>query len=204
VRLDNVAVSNPSHEYRFVYLAPPRTGSRRIFGALQRDYGCLGGDDRGTYRSMSHRMEIPPGCEDYQTVATIRNPFSRMVSCWNWLRDMKNPPPNNDVIRFLIENQSKRPSEFWDFVRVVEATPGVLLSQMTQFRTIWPDHFVRYETALASYRALPWVSADATFHTVPQDPRTAAWQDQYDEATRAIVMKIWHIDFERLDYSSSW
>lgn len=74
---------NVLHDYRLVFLLPPRTGARYIFQTLM----PLGMVSEGPRENVvSHSPWIPEGCEGYKTVLSVRNPYTRVVSCWaGWL-----------------------------------------------------------------------------------------------------------------------
>ena len=177
---------NVSHTHRFVFLANMRTGTRCVFGALRRYFDCIGGEQDG--RMLTHRIGIPTGCERYTVIATVRNPFSRMVSCWNWVSRWPNE---------LGEFVRARPDDFGAFV---ERTAGSgFESQSARLGEIEPAQLIRYEQLQASFSELPFV-ANERLHIVPQSPITADWQSQYTPEIERMVVEKWGDDFDRFGY----
>ncbi len=69
-----------SHRCRFVYLGPPKAASTALHHWLSQPAFC---DERWSpVKQDQHSILIPPGCEDYFTFASVRNPFDRCVSLW--------------------------------------------------------------------------------------------------------------------------
>lgn len=76
---------NYNKENKLIYWGTAGCASRTSLAAFE------GLGDRWTYRegegekkgdSFSHDQGIPPGCEDYQIICTIRNPYTRAVSSY--------------------------------------------------------------------------------------------------------------------------
>jgi hypothetical protein len=65
---------------RWVYLGVPKTGSTTMHLLLSRP--PFGGEDVYGMGNEQHRMEIPPGCDDYLTFATVRDPIARAMSLY--------------------------------------------------------------------------------------------------------------------------
>ena len=63
------------HDPKFVYYAPPKTGSRSL-GAIFQRKGWIDG------QGGKHDITPPPDARGYHYLLTVRNPFSRYVSFW--------------------------------------------------------------------------------------------------------------------------
>lgn len=89
-----------SHAHRVILFHVPRTGgtsqveSLKAAGIRLAPYavGRLGWD-----MITDHSIEIPRGAEQYTTVATVRNPYDRMLSLYLWLRLQAGGDPINLV-----------------------------------------------------------------------------------------------------------
>jgi len=180
---------NVSHKHRFVFLANMRTGTRCVFHALRRYFACIGGSHDA--RTLTHKIGIPAGCERYLVIATVRNPFSRMVSCWNWVREVPGWPSGID--KFVRAN----PHDFAGFVERAMSTG--FDSQSRRLGEIEPDQLIRYERLQASFSELPFVT-DEQLHIVPQSPITANWQSWYRPEIEKMVAEKWADDFDRFGY----
>lgn len=67
-----------SHEYRFIYFAPRKTGSTSIYVTLNEKFGAEEVEKR------RHEMVLPKKFEDYVTFMSVRNPYSRFLSLYNF------------------------------------------------------------------------------------------------------------------------
>jgi hypothetical protein len=57
----------------------PRTACRTVFKYLKEELGLEGA-------TPTHNMQVPEGSESYHNFTVVRNPYSRLVSCWGWYR----------------------------------------------------------------------------------------------------------------------
>jgi hypothetical protein len=77
---------NVSHKLKLIWWAPPRNATRALSEVLchyefyNYEIDNLA-DIRNTY--YSHNCKIPAGLEHYDTLLQVRNPYSRIVSCWH-------------------------------------------------------------------------------------------------------------------------
>lgn len=76
---------NICHEHKLVFLAVPRTACRSAFKYLDRELNFGGG-------VPTHDMRVPALCRHYEVFTVVRNPYSRLVSCWGWFRRLKMNP----------------------------------------------------------------------------------------------------------------
>ena len=70
-----------SHKHKFIYLAPPRTGSITVTLYLLDYFGAELGLKRG--RPNKDACRVPVEFKDYFKFATIRNPYFRERT-WYW------------------------------------------------------------------------------------------------------------------------
>lgn len=76
---------NVCHELKTILWLPPRTGSRTV-AQLFNKYNFI---NTYTQRHINntdygHELSIPVGCEDYEIICTVRNPYSWLLSIWAW------------------------------------------------------------------------------------------------------------------------
>ena len=77
---------NVSHKYKTVLWLPQRTASRTI-APLFYDYNFINAEFNtpiNGYDKYSHTLSIPPGCEQYELICSVRNPYSWLLSIWHW------------------------------------------------------------------------------------------------------------------------
>lgn len=196
---------NVSHTHRFIYLAIPRTGSRVCFKALQ-NYGLQGGDPGGR---MTHRMEIPAGCEDYRVITTVRNPFIRWVSCWTWVKmwPLRAGMHYSNLLEWLIAN----PQDFPGFVeRALQS--GIIQAQTAHLdqSRVRDFHLLRTEQLQKSFDELhdtfDPALADMKFQAPPvvsirHNPATVSWRSHMDRRAIDMIREHSAEDFRRFGYS---
>lgn len=76
---------NVCHELKTILWLPPRTGSRTV-ASLFSKYNFI---NTYTQRHINkveyvHELGIPVGCEDYEIICSVRNPYSWLLSIWAW------------------------------------------------------------------------------------------------------------------------
>lgn len=92
---------NISKSHKFVLYAPPRCGARYTYTVL-RQLGLVGGTQRPGYPAVVSHKVGPPPSPDYRVLACVRNPYTRVLSCWAWARSIKQLPselPFSDFLR---------------------------------------------------------------------------------------------------------
>lgn len=70
-----------SHRHKYIYLALPKTGSIGMRNILIEHFA-------GERYKPHHLVVIPKGCEDYLVFTTVRNPYARFMSLFNFVRRM--------------------------------------------------------------------------------------------------------------------
>jgi hypothetical protein len=198
---------NVSHAHKFVFLAVPRTGSRVTFRELKK-FGCEGGE---AHSRMTHRMAVPDGCEDYSVVATVRNPFTRWVSCWVWCKmwPLRSEEPYRTFVEWLLNN----PDDFPGFVeRAMERdyikpiswhldqakAPNLELLRYESLQTdfdAWLGNHFSSEVIIGSSKKPPVVS-------IRHNPETLDWKNQFTSRARDMVLEHSAEDFRRFSYST--
>lgn len=194
-----LALTTSSSCRLWYYMEVPRTGSttidrhlRKVFPSAvaiyQKHWPCL------------PRPSTSLG-SDGLSVISVRNPFSRAVSCWQffttpntisfteWLTDCRNRG-------FVDVNIEARPQAFWydlkpdgwnyvirqerlnddlrDFVRGLGVTTGVPINRLNDINGPWVNR-VRARTS-----------------------RPQPWQSYYDETAKELVREVYRRDFESL------
>ena len=77
---------NVSNELKTVLWLPQRTASRTI-APMFYDYHFINMEHRTPINSINnytHDFGIPAGCEDYDVICSVRNPYSWLLSVWHW------------------------------------------------------------------------------------------------------------------------
>lgn len=186
MRSSRLVFLNVSHEHRCVYLAPPRTGTRCAFAALRR-FG-FEGDRRRRDGVHSHVIAVPPECVGYAVIMTVRNPYTRAVSCWRWVRATHGWPT-------VVASSANR--GFCQFVERVICT-GYFPSLSAQLGSLEPDTFLRFESLQEDINTLPFVLGHVDVSFITPEPCAQYYGDDEVELVRCA----WREDFVRFDYSA--
>ena len=97
---------NISESHKFVLYAPPRCGARYTCGVL-RQLGLVGGTKHPNQQAIvSHLIAAPPGA-DYKVVGLVRNPYTRVLSCWAWARLIRQIPKETTFEQFQKEHAGR-------------------------------------------------------------------------------------------------
>ena len=137
---------NVCHELKTILWLPPRTATRAIaplfhkFNFIRADYG----KPIQGYDGYTHELSIPEGCEDYDIICTVRNPFSWMLSIWHW----DNFYPGFSETEMLTFSQYVE-REQWELSGI---SKNILNAKIT-----YP---IRYEFMKQDLMSIPWFDLD--------------------------------------------
>ena len=137
---------NVCHELKTILWLPPRTASRSI-APLFHKYNFLNGEYNthiSGYNNYTHALSIPKGCEDYEIICTVRNPYSWLLSIWHW-DNFYEGVAEKDRISFAtyVERQQ------WE---LTDISKHLLHNHIT-----YP---IRYEFIKDDLRRIPWYDYD--------------------------------------------
>jgi hypothetical protein len=176
---------------RWIYLDVPRTGSTSLCEFLSRP------EQGGVPGKFRHIYEMPPGCEDYFTFATVRHPYPRAVSLWlHFVNDRRaRVEPTADATTWPF-------SRFVDDV-LIERRTGPDFYQKACHEWLDPvgrvDAILKAEELAAAVARLGIVRGPFTLprlNGIARDP----WESYYTPERRALV-RLWAAeDFERYGY----
>lgn len=141
---------NYNKENKLIYWGTAGCASRTSLAAFE------GLGDRWTWRegrgekkgdSFSHDQGIPPGCEDFQIICTIRNPYTRAVSSY---------------IDLLAEGKT---FSFKEYCFEYRFNPKIYPEPDTHYWCEWPtvgtpDYFVRLEQIVQDWESIPQFMAN--------------------------------------------
>ena len=104
---------NYSDEHKYLLGLPMRQGTRSIFQV----FDCLGfiGDQRESYMSPTHNLEVNLGKEDYTIVFTIRHPYKKYLSLVRWQKKLDlNPLETYDNLNHIFTLEYKQLLKVYD------------------------------------------------------------------------------------------
>jgi hypothetical protein len=137
---------NVCHELKTILWLPPRTATRAIaplfykFNFVRADFG----KPIQGYDSYTHELSIPEGCEDYDIICTVRNPFSWMLSIWHWDNFY---PGFSESERLTFSQYVEK--EQWELSGI---SKNILNAKIT-----YP---IRYEFMKQDLMSIPWFDVD--------------------------------------------
>lgn len=122
-----------SHQYKFVLITPPKTGSTSLHTFLSQQPFCERPWE--PVPDSQHSAEIPAGCEDYDIITCWRHPLDREVSLWGHSQSSES-----------LRVDEHGPFSFDHFVREWQpnATPFYRDSQTTWLAGIRPTIVLRF------------------------------------------------------------
>jgi len=133
---------NVSYDYKAVLWLPQRTASRTI-APLFYNYNFINAEFNSPihgYEKYSHITSKPQGCENYDVICTVRNPYSWLLSIWHW-----------DNFYPGVDAKDRVP-----FAEFVENTPSVLDGIMDNILKVEIKYVIKYETIQESILKIPW------------------------------------------------
>lgn len=190
---------------RFRYIAVPRTSSTATFDAL-RAFGCAlvpyKVSPQHCYAadvSGFHDPHCPDELATYFTFATVRNPYSRIVSHYNFARAEGEPGAAQHRLYALASHAT-----FAEFVEVV--TLGGLVATQTAFlSSTRVDAYVYQEGNVGEQLSrLPCIRATVNVPRVNESRSDRPWWAYYSKSTAQAVREWADEDFWHLGYSSAF
>jgi len=182
---------NVSEKYKFIWLAPERTGSRKVAEILGY-YGFVNKGNilfnSGKY-NYSHYSPNIDGFEGYKLICNSRNPYSRVYSLFK---------------NFYYGSKDKSKESFKRYL-----TEGLPQGQMMRMVvnppiTVKPDYIIRLEYMTDDLLKLPFIFDVLTekqvhllsHHEKPID----SWEEFYDEESKTIVYDLLKYQFDMFGY----
>jgi hypothetical protein len=185
------------HDPKFVYYAPPKTGSKSL-GRIFEKKGWIA--DQGG----KHDITPPPDARGYFYLITVRNPFSRYVSFWRHYQKKTFPegrwPPGQKQLHQDVQGMS-----FRDFAAKLDWSKypdSVRLQTLTAYRDVmpWAHQVIHLERFAQEVRQLPFLEDDVK---IPHENHRihVPWQSLYDKEAADYVVEHFREDFARFGYS---
>lgn len=181
---------NVLESYKTVFLLPPRTGARYTFRSLL-PFGIESHGPR--IHVASHSPWVPSQCKDYAVALSVRNPYTRVISCWaGWL------PRVDESLHHLQDDLN-------EFVLKMGRS---LRQQMVPIAEGYPeaDYFIRQESLDEDLKKIvPEHRPNKAFR---DSFRSFAWAWEGDpmwlfsDRTREMVADMYLPDFERFGYET--
>jgi hypothetical protein len=136
---------NVCHELKTVLWLPPRTASRAVAPQFRKFnfINCYYNNPIG-YVNYEHELSIPKGCENYDIICTVRNPYSWLLSIWHW----------DNFYPGVAEKDRVSYAEF------VETRSSHLESIMENILKVEIKYLIHYESIKEDLFKIPWFDAN--------------------------------------------
>lgn len=211
-----------SHKHRAIFLHVPKCGGT----TLTRELDKLGfekmhlqvpdgtdDDATGAYRlgvaRRARRIVAPEVWHSYLKFSFVRNPFSRLVSCWNHkfpyltFRDFckRYDPAEHHTEWDFVTHDGWRADPMWHALpmahHLCDDDGSLLCDFVGRVETYEQD-----AKRLADLLGCPPLHVSEKTALNVREKKTP-WQHEYDEATRAVVHSKFHADFVLFGYAST-
>jgi len=198
---------NISHPHYFIYWAVPYTGCDIIYTALSRHYGLTGEKQADDSFKMSREIGIPEDCQNYISIASMRNPYDRFVAYWKDIKRQVVSGNTSNVNPEMISFLKDKPNDFAHFARLALKDLSCGPLPMAVFLNgYYPGFWLRYEHLDLDFASLPWVRNEMSPGRICVGLRSNSehWKKLYknDPATRKFVFNFYRVDFENYGYFS--
>lgn len=173
--------NNVSEKYGFIWVAPERTGSRKVAEILTY-YGFTNNGNKifnaGEY-SFSHYYNSSENNNDYPLICNVRNPYARTYAVFkNYYHKIQDKSKDN-FKRYLFKDVSD------------DITKNIITNPIL---TKKPSHIIRLEYLFEDLIKLPFIFDVLTesqlkmlcLHGKPLDD----WEQYYDQETKELVFDL--------------
>jgi hypothetical protein len=140
---------NVCHEHKTILWLPQKTASRTICKQFQH-YNFLNYTGTPPYpikdTQYSHVLTVPEGCENYEIICAVRNPFSWVLSIWHYEYYY---PEKMDVYLDIkpfsdyLESERSLLEEIYDYIKDVDI-----------------KYVIKYENLKEDLSKIPWFEFD--------------------------------------------
>jgi hypothetical protein len=169
---------NVSEKYKTIWLAPERTGSRKVsevfsfYGFKQNDKPVF---NFGRY-NFSHYMPTDGKYSDYKIICNARNPYSRVYSLFKNFYDKSLEKNKDNFKKYLTEDLPRG--------QMVPMVINPILSRV-------PDHIIRLEYMSEDLMKIPFiydVLNEKQIRLLTQHGKEIdEWESFYDQESKDIV-----------------
>lgn len=139
-----------NNKHKFVYLDTPKTASLWLDTYFESIGGTLVRPPGDSALRFKHCREIPREVEGYTRIASVRNPYSRALSFFNFT-ELRGVNPYNTFVAFL-EHAIRLEEKYEDSHRY--GPEYVRFSQSKYLRPMGYDKLIRQESLIEDLKAL--------------------------------------------------
>ena len=190
------------HKWGVVFVQIPKNASAAVHRILENP----------TDKSHDHRTYIdilsdndPEMIENYYSFATVRNPYDRFVSAWEFERQNGREMGFDETVyeferrgSFFYTNEDVF---WWPQHRFITIRKAILVDKVMRYETLdadWAEVHAEIIKRLPPYYSAPSILLKEENPSVLRGKKP--WQDYYTKETKEIVYKLYQKDFEIFNY----
>ena len=181
-----------SHKHKFIFIHIPKTGGSSVENFFTSGYS-EGGFESKHKTAISYESEFPDKFREYFTFSTIRNPWEKCFSHYNY---RAGDPSQSGFSRHLLfsdwlKRKISNPLVFktqFDFLK--NAYDEILLDHIMRFEKLQEDFDVVCDKIGIPHSQLPHINKTKHKH----------YTEYYDDETREIVARKYAQDIEHFGY----
>lgn len=174
------------HNSKFIFIHIPRTGGTSIEGAFNIEMSYNDYSEKHLKASETKQLISDKIWDDYFKFSIVRNPYSRLVSCWK--RGFYYPKNTGNLYDFVINfKPAKHEVQSPFYHDIIDET----LDYVCRFERLKEDFSIVCNKLNINLK-LPHIEKSNT-----EKP----YQSFYDKRTKAIVSYLYNKDLKRYNYS---
>ena len=166
-----------SHRHKFIYYAPVKTATSSLEAVLMNQYEAETLGLGNKWVKDRHSVFVPPNCDDYFVFVSVRNPFARHLSSYNFFAS-----PGESI-------------ESWEARNFVRPICDELFTKSPPVRL---DAIVRVETLDRDFGRLPFVKSPTRMPTYNETKKKRL--TELSEASEEYVRRRYKDDFMIFGY----
>jgi hypothetical protein len=185
---------NVNENYKFVWIAPERVGSRSTCKILTYcGFMCRGQQlSSSSVYNYTHHSQIPTKYKDYQIISSARNPYSRTLSIYKTFITIfkKGMTFEEWILSLALGNPEK------NFLRYPTFTNPVLEKQ--------PEYVIRLENIYEDFKKIPFIFNHLTEKQLEMmcehGKEIDEWESYYTQEMKDLVYKHLKHQFDMWGY----
>jgi hypothetical protein len=170
---------NVSELHKCLWIAPERTGSRKVAEIL----GYFGFEHAGkkvyfdNERVFTHSVCFPEKYKDYKIICNARNPYAKTLAIY--------------MMFYQLHQTEKTKESFKNYLKVDLQYGQTLKMVQNPVMDVKPDHIIRLEHMVEDFKKIPFVTnklSDTQLELLCSHPVPLRdWESFYDEESKEIV-----------------
>jgi hypothetical protein len=193
-------------QHKLVYLAPPKTGSTAIVDLLlSRQFG---GKKLGKPAMSHHDVVWQPRFKHWFSFVSVRNPYRRMISLWQFSVMRVNQTKRDKFTNFfstIFNSDDHSFDAFMNSATVHNCSKSVWRCHWQQYKFSKPIDAVVYQERLnEDIKKIPGLSSVELKKVNTSCPLIKPWYEYYEPEHVDKVRSWFAIDFDKFSYNPNF